>query len=46
MGVIYHALLRAIEARRFQVFDQRVRISTPRKLALALRTYLRVQLGP
>ena len=45
MGVIYHALLRAIEARRFQVFDQRVRISTPRKLALALRTYLRVQLG-
>jgi phytoene synthase len=45
MGAIYHALLRAIEARGFRVFDRRVRVSTPRKVALALATYLRVQLG-
>lgn len=45
MGVIYHALLRAIEASRFRVFDRRVRLSTPRKLALALGVYLRSQLS-
>jgi phytoene synthase len=44
MGVIYHALLRSIEARRFRVFDSRVRLSAPRKLALALGVYLRAQL--
>jgi phytoene synthase len=46
MGVIYHRLLRTIEARRFRVFEERIRVSTPRKLALALGTYLRVRLGP
>ncbi len=46
MGAIYHALLEAIEARRFRVFEERVRLSAPRKLALALGTYLRVQLAP
>ena len=46
MGAIYHALLEAIEARRFRVFGERVRLSAPRKLALALGTYLRVQLAP
>jgi phytoene synthase len=44
MGVIYCALLRTIEARRFRVFDRRIRLSAPRKLALALGAYLRVQL--
>jgi len=45
MGVTYRALLRAIEAEDFRVFDQRVRLSAPRKLALALGAYLRVQLS-
>lgn len=45
MGVIYHALLRAIEARRFRVFEERVRLSAPRKLALALGVYLRAHLA-
>lgn len=43
MGVIYHALLRTIEARRFRVFDRRITLSAPRKLALALGVYLRAQ---
>jgi len=30
------ALLRAIEARRFDVFARRVTVSTPRRLAIAL----------
>jgi phytoene synthase len=46
MGVIYHRLLRAIEARRFHVFERRIRLSAPRKLALALGVYLRAQLSP
>ena len=45
MRAIYHALLRAIEARRFGVFEQRVSLSVTRKLGLALGTYLRIQLG-
>jgi phytoene synthase len=44
MGVIYCALLRTIEARRFRVFDRRIRLSASRKLVLALGAYLRVQL--
>lgn len=44
MGQIYHALLRTIEGRRFRVFDRRVSLSAPRKLALALGVYLRAQL--
>ncbi|MGH7266568.1 MAG: presqualene diphosphate synthase HpnD [Candidatus Rokuibacteriota bacterium] len=44
MGVIYHALLRSIEARHFRVFDRRIRLSAPRKLALAVGVYLRAQL--
>jgi 15-cis-phytoene synthase len=44
MGVIYRALLREIEARQFRVFDRRVRLSAPRKLALALSVYLRAHL--
>jgi phytoene synthase len=45
MGVIYHALLRTIEARKFRVFGQRVRVSTSRKVALTLATFLRAQIG-
>jgi phytoene synthase len=44
MGVIYHGLLRTIEARRFRVFERRLRLSAPRKLALALGVYVRAQL--
>jgi phytoene synthase len=44
MGVIYLALLRTIEARRFRVFGRRIRLSAPRKLALALGVFLRAQL--
>jgi phytoene synthase len=44
MGVIYHALLRSIEARRFRVFDRRIRLSASRKLTLAVGVYLRAQL--
>ena len=44
MGCIYHALLRTIEARRFRVFDRRIRLSAARKLALAVGAYLRTQL--
>lgn len=44
MGVIYHALLRTIEARRFRVFDRRIRLSAARKLALAVGVYLRTRL--
>jgi phytoene synthase len=46
MGGIYHALLREIEARQFRVFDGRIRVSNPRKIALALGVYLRGQLAP
>ena len=46
MGAIYHALLREIEARRFRVFGDRVRVPAPRKLQLAVGAYLRTQLGP
>jgi phytoene synthase len=46
MGGIYHALLRELEARRFRVFDGRIRVSTPKKIALALGIYLRNQLAP
>ena len=45
MGIIYRALLRAIEARRFRVFDRRKTPPLPhRRLALAAGVYLRAQL--
>ena len=46
MGSIYRALLREIEARQFRVFDGRIRVSTPKKVALALGAYLHGQLAP
>jgi phytoene synthase len=44
MGRTYFALLRAIEARRFDVFARRVTLSTPRRLAIAFRGWLGARL--
>jgi len=46
MGAIYFALLRAIERRQFRVFGERVRLSAARKLAIALRCWLRTMVHP
>jgi phytoene/squalene synthetase len=46
MGRIYRALLREIEAREFRVFNDRIRVSTPRKIAIAFGAYLHGQLAP
>ena len=40
MGRTYFALLRAIEARRFDVFGRRVTLPTVRRVAIALRAWL------
>lgn len=40
MGRTYFALLRAIEARRFDVFGRRVTLPTARRVAIALRAWL------
>jgi len=45
MAAIYLALLREIKAVRYNVFDQRVRLSKPRKVALALKTALLNRIG-
>lgn len=45
MGRVYFALLRAIEARRFRVFDQRIAVPVPTKLAIALRCWAGARLG-
>lgn len=45
MGRIYFALLRAIEARRFRVFDERVTVPVARKLAIALKAWTSARLG-
>jgi phytoene synthase len=39
MGRIYFALLQEIERRRFQVFEERITVSTGRKVAIALRCW-------
>ena len=46
MGAIYHALLGEIERRQFRVFGERIRLSTPRKVIIALRAYVRTQIIP
>lgn len=46
MGAIYRALLRAIEARHFRVFDRRVRLSRARRIVLAVGVYARAHLRP
>jgi 15-cis-phytoene synthase len=45
MGRIYLALLGEIEARRFRVFDERVTVPVAKKLAIALRCWIRARLG-
>jgi phytoene synthase len=45
MGRTYFALLRAIEARRFDVFTSRVTVPARRRLAVALRHWLGARLG-
>jgi phytoene synthase len=40
MGRTYFALLRAIEARRFDVFERRVTLPAPRRVAIAFRCWL------
>jgi phytoene synthase len=45
MGHIYFALLRQIEGRRFQVFEQRITVPTHRKVAIALRCWAAARLG-
>jgi 15-cis-phytoene synthase len=44
MGGIYHALLEAIEARRFQVFGERITLPAWRKVAIALRRWAAARL--
>ncbi len=43
MGRTYFALLRAIEARRFQVFGERVALPTYRRVSIALSCWLRAR---
>jgi phytoene/squalene synthetase len=45
MGHTYFALLRAIEARRFDVFGERVVVPTHRRVAIALGGWVRARLG-
>jgi phytoene synthase len=45
MGHTYFALLRAIEARRFDVFSGRVAVPTRRRVAIALAGWARSRLG-
>jgi phytoene synthase len=45
MGGIYFALLRAIETRQFRVFGELVTVPASRKLAIALSSWVRAQLG-
>lgn len=45
MGRTYFALLRLMEHRRFRVFGERVRVPTPKKLAIALRCWIRSRWG-
>jgi phytoene synthase len=45
MGRIYRALLEEIEARRFRVFEERVRLPARRKIAIAVGCWARAQLG-
>ncbi|MBI4588349.1 MAG: presqualene diphosphate synthase HpnD [Candidatus Rokubacteria bacterium] len=45
MGRIYFALLQTIEARRYRVFDRRLSVPFPTKLAIALRCWAGARLG-
>ena len=46
MGAIYEALLHEIEARRFQVFGERITVATRRKVGIALRCWAGARLRP
>lgn len=43
MRAIYHTILERIEAVRYQVFSRRITLSLPRRLAIALQTWLAVR---
>ena len=45
MGRTYYALLQELEARRFQVFAERVRVPTRRRVAIALRCWAGARLA-
>ena len=45
MGRIYLALLEEIEARRFQVFGERITVPTGRKVAIAFRCWAAARFG-
>jgi len=45
MGRIYFALLEEIEARRFQVFGERITVPTGRKVAIAFRCWAAARFG-
>ena len=45
MGRIYFALLQEIEARRFQVFGERITVPTARKVAIAFRCWAAARFG-
>ena len=45
MGRTYFALLRALEARRFRVFGERVRLSTLHRIGIALACWSRARWG-
>ncbi len=45
MAAIYSALLQEIKTARYNVFDQRIRLSKPRKIALALKTAMMNRIG-
>ena len=44
MGGIYYALLQEIEARRFQVFGERITLPARRKVVIALRRWAAARL--
>jgi phytoene synthase len=46
MRAIYEAILSRIEARRFDVFSERIRVPRPARALIALRTWARVMLQP
>jgi len=45
MRAIYHTILERIEARRYQVFNRRITLSPPHRLAVALRAWLACRLS-
>lgn len=45
MGHIYFALLKTIEARRYRVFDGRISVPLPTKLAIAVKGWAGARLG-